>query len=48
MDPDLKNCVILRIHVDKNNNNRIPSHAIKQRTSARYGSKKTTEFTLKY
>ena len=41
MDPDPINCVILRIHVDKNNDI-IPSYAIKQRTSVstRYGSKK--------
>ena len=39
MDPDTINCVILRIHVDKN---KIPTHAIKRWTSvsARYGSKK--------
>ena len=42
MDPDTKNCVILRIHVDKIIIITIPSHAIKRRTSvsARYGSKK--------
>ena len=39
MDPDTINCVILRIHVDKNI---IPSHAIKQRTNVRHGSKKKT------
>ena len=46
-DPDMITCVILRIHVDKNNNI-IPSHAIQQRTSvsARYGSKKSYVFNI--
>ena len=45
MDPDTINCVILRIHVDKNNNYIIPSHAIQRRisVSARYGSKKKSK-----
>ena len=40
MDPDMINCVILRIHVEKNMI--IPSHAIEWQTgvSARNGSKK--------
>ena len=39
MDPDMINCMILRIHVDKKI---IPNHAIQRRTSvsARYGSRK--------
>ena len=47
MDPDIANCMISRIHVEKiiiiN-----PSHAIKQQTSvrARYGSKKLLKTVL--
>ena len=46
MDPDAINYEILRIHVGKNNYDKIPSHAIQRRTSvsARYGSKKQTIF----
>ena len=42
MDPDTINCVILRIHADKKDNNKITSNAIWLQTSvsARYGSKK--------
>ena len=41
MDPDMINCMILRIHKDKKKEN-IPSRAIQRRTSAgaRDGSKK--------
>ena len=41
-DPEMTNCVILGIHVDKKKE-KIPSHAIQQQTSvrARYGSKKS-------
>ena len=43
MDPDTLNCVILRIHVDNNNNDIIPSHAIQLQTSVSntHWSKKT-------
>ena len=39
MDPDTINCVILRIHEDKNNNSQ-PCHLTQTSVSASYGSEK--------
>ena len=46
MDPDMTNCVLMRIHVDKETI--IPSHAIQRQpsVSARYGNKTNSSQTM--
>ena len=44
MDPDTVNCVILHIHVDKNNNYQ-PCHLAANQSKCKYGSKKNLNVT---